>query len=56
MYRFVLPWNDEIQKVYVSVCSKYLEIRRDLEGGIHPTVAVQHAPIHPTATLENKNH
>ena len=29
----------------------HLKIGRNLERGIHPTVAVQHSSIHPTATL-----
>ena len=36
-----------------SVSLQYLEIRRNLEGGVHPTVAVQHPSIHAAATLRN---
>ena len=40
--------------MYVSVSSEYLKIRRNLEGGIHPAVAVQHPSVHPATTLGNK--
>ena len=40
--------------MYVSVSSQYLKIRRNLEGGIHPTIAVQHPSVHPATTLGNK--
>ena len=39
--------------VMLPLSTAALEIRRDVEGGVHPAVAVQHTAVHPTSTLES---
>jgi len=33
-------------------CASALEVRRDVEVGIHPTIGVQHSLIYPTSGLK----